>query len=469
MLHPLLILLLWLLPPPSLAARIPAPRICRVGDVVIRRKAPKGSPPLLHPLALTKCHALVLDAHERVLDTELTSIFSALPRSAIVKLHLLHTPLTIPNVARLAAAVAQSQALRVVHLHNLELEDAGVTILCRALLDNPRLTDITLSQNHFIGIQTASMGLDLVAARALRKLLVEHPSLMMVDFRGTRLGTHGVAAVASAIQNNRHRLIGVNLQQTGINATGAGEIADALLGSGLLHLDLSGNLDVGDEGARAFGWALSRDDDGVRLKELDLSGCGLTDLGAIYLAEALDINRQLHHLLLHDNLQLTGDGVEEFLRVLRQDDEFSNMEIGSIELTRPPIDHTNRRAGASHHHDHQASRRLLAMMDALEKLLERNRLVKEKKIGSGRERSWRHPHYPHHPRKLWKHEGNVAGDLSIVSLDGEKAHLAPPKGLETDRRVPLPHESAPYQPIQGGVQGIMERVKAGNERSRGEL
>ena len=83
-----------------------------------------------------------------------------------------------------------------------------------------------------------------------------------------------------------------------------------------------------------------------------------------------------HHLLLLDNLRVTGDGVEEFLRVLQQDGEYSNMEIGSIELTRPPIEHTERRPGGYHHHDHKASKRLVTMIDALDELLERNRRVK---------------------------------------------------------------------------------------------
>jgi hypothetical protein len=139
-------------------------------------------------------------------------------------------------------------------------------------------------------------------------------------------------------------------------------------------------------------------------------------------------------------------------------------------VTRPPIEHTERRPGGYHHHDHKASKRLVTMIDAMDELLERNRRVKERLIvGRPGRPPRRHPHYPHHPRKLWDHEGSVAGDVSIISLDGEKAHFAPPKGLEEDRRVPLPHEGAPYQPIQGGVHAIMERVRAGHERDGGEL
>ena len=67
------------------------------------------------------------------------------------------------------------------------------------------------------------------------------------------------------------------MRQTGLNATGADQIAAALAGSKLLHLDLSGNSDVRDEGTgdRVGSSSTER----VRLKELDLSGCGLTDLG----------------------------------------------------------------------------------------------------------------------------------------------------------------------------------------------
>ena len=71
-------------------------------------------------------------------------------------------------------------------------------------------------------------------------------------------GISGGCSNCTGIQQNRHRLIGLNVRQTGLNATGADQIAAALAGSKLLHLDLSGNSDVRDEGAQVIGWALSK-------------------------------------------------------------------------------------------------------------------------------------------------------------------------------------------------------------------
>ena len=51
-----------------------------------------------------------------------------------------------------------------------------------------------------------------------------------------------------------------------------------------------------------------------------------------YLAEALDINRQLHHLLLNDNLQVTSDAVEEFIRVLQQDGESMRIQRSAASI-----------------------------------------------------------------------------------------------------------------------------------------
>ena len=150
-----------------------------------------------------------------------------------------------------------------------------------------------------------------------------------------------------------------------------------------------------------------------------------------YLAEALDINRQLHHLLLNDNLQVTSDAVEEFIRVLQQDGEYANTEIGSIDLTRPPMDHEVRPGSHT-----EATKRFTNLMNQLDELLARNRQIKEETRRA--RQTVRHPHYPHHPRKLWAHEGSVAGDMSIISLDGEALHFATPEDLAEDSRVPLP-------------------------------
>ena len=108
----------------------------------------------------------------------------------------------------LAAAIAQSLTLRVIHLHHLEPEDAGVMIICQAVLANVKVSEFILSQSHFIqpkpgsaGIHVGALdnpGLGEPAANALSKLLAEHPSLTTVDFRGTQLGSLGVAAIARA-------------------------------------------------------------------------------------------------------------------------------------------------------------------------------------------------------------------------------------------------------------------------------
>ena len=104
-------------------------------------------------------------------------------------------------------------------------------------------------------------------------------------------------------------------------------------------------------------------------------------------------------------------------------------------------------------------------MNQLDELLARNRQIKEETRRA--RQTVRHPHYPHHPRKLRAHEGSVAGDMSIISLDGEARHFAT---LEDVRLASSsPHEGAPYQPVQGGVKGIMDRIKAGHQGWRRTL
>ena len=438
----------------------------------MRKRAPPATPPLLHPRAIfTQCYALLLDEHENIRDSEMAHILSALPQSQVVKLHLLGTRMTVPNVARLAAAIAQTLTLRTVHLHNLELEDAGIIILSRALLDNPKITDFVLSRSHL----DSPIGLGPVASRSIRKLLIEHPNLVHVDFRGTLLGPHGVSAVAAAIRHNHKRLIALGLQQTGLNETGVAEIAYALVppraesyseasnpsaGTRLLHLDLGGNPDIGDPGAREIAWTLASPS--TQIRELDLSGCRLSDLGATYLAEALEVNQRLHHLILLNNMDITADGIDEFIQVL-QDKDHGNADIGYIEVTRHP--HNSDLNPAFHD---ETTKRYSSACDRMDEILSENRESKKKSLSRAASGRALHAHWPHHPKRMWHHEGTVAGEMSIVSLDGEAAHIEPPKGVLEREHIPLPHEGAPYQPIQGGIEGIMERVNAGHQRD-GEL
>ena len=86
-----------------------------------------------------------------------------MPKRKVVKLHLLGVVLSPPNVARLAAAIAGSAALKTVHLFDAELEDAGIAILAQALLDNGRVEELILARNHVGGRPPGP-----AAARALR-------------------------------------------------------------------------------------------------------------------------------------------------------------------------------------------------------------------------------------------------------------------------------------------------------------
>lgn len=141
------------------------------------------------------------------------------------------------------------------------------------------------------------------AAKLLATVLRERPSLTFADVSGNDLGASGDAEALQALGAalGAHRaLTSLHASGAGIGPAGARAFAAALAAptTALRFLTLSGNGNVGDEGARAVAQALGA----ARVIEgLELDSCGIGPEGAAALGAALQSNRSLTSLSLSGN------------------------------------------------------------------------------------------------------------------------------------------------------------------------
>ena len=358
---------------------IAAPKICRVTDFVMRRRAPPNTPPFLHsPKHSASCNSLILDRHERPTEKEMLAIFKVLPNTQIESLHMMGVTLSVDVIVHLAAFVANSK-IRLLHLVDLDnLGEAGLMILAEAIRKTITLETVILANMYH------SIGQD--AGNMLKTTLREHPKLNHLDLRGFLGGPYLIDAIVGGLRNGNIKSL--CLRQIGLNATGLRALASTMPISSVEHLDLSGNR-LGDAGARIVAHRILNRNSSLR--ELDLSNNDMTDLAAADLAVSLESDRELRHLILSDNIGITDEGIAEFNEVLIDPGFYGNQILVSLELTPP---HGSKREVFIKHLQH------------LNSFLSRNqKLQKENEIHVLK-------------RKHWPHEGSISGSKSLIGVEG---------------------------------------------------
>jgi hypothetical protein len=367
----LLVLLFLLFHHPTVAAinSLAAPKICRVTNFVLRRRAPPNTPPFLHsPSIYLKCHSLILDRHERPTTQEMLSILRVLPNTHIVALHLIGVPLTIEVVVNLAAYIANSK-LQTIHLFDLdELDEGMISILSNAISANKKVTTIILANMY--------RNIGPVAGKAMVSMMGT-TTANHIDVRGFKGGFWLVRAIQAGLRNGNVKSF--NLRQIGLNTTGLLAVASVMPYSKVEHLDLSGNA-LQDEGATLVARRLLKS---KTLQELDLSSNNIGDLGAGDLAVGLEFNEHLVHLNLENNPAISTDAVFEFSEILR---EAMFTVIVNIDLTK------DQQRGPS-----------TEDLKELNSLLEQNRNRIERPVPN---------------RKHWPDEGTVSGPNRLMGIDG---------------------------------------------------
>ena len=104
------------------------------------------------------------------------------------------------------------------------------------------------------------------------------------------------AAAVIAKQFGASQIVLFNKDLTAHDATVVAEILKS--NTSVTTVDLSGNKEIGDEGAKALAEALKVNE---TVKKLYLRSCGIGDDGAAAIAEALRSNTSLEYLDLDDN------------------------------------------------------------------------------------------------------------------------------------------------------------------------
>lgn len=125
--------------------------------------------------------------------------------------------------------------------------------------------------------------------------------------RRNPFGDAGVKAIAASplmASAARMELSGIGLKAGGIKALlGAGGF------EGVRHLDIAGNFDVGDKGIKL----LAKSDRVGKLEHLSLMGTGMSDAGALMLAEASGL-AELKELIVREREGLSAEGLDALRR-----------------------------------------------------------------------------------------------------------------------------------------------------------
>ncbi|KAG2496529.1 hypothetical protein HYH03_005353 [Edaphochlamys debaryana] len=226
----------------------------------------------------------LLLSHNALRDEGVTEVCKALCRSGttpgskpspVAALDLSHTGAGRACAPALCGLVRGCKALRCLDLSNNDLGPEAVRELCRALSYAPHIGMLCLG----------ATGADDSGADALARVLNSAPPA------GAAAAAGGTGLLSLSLANNR------------LTAKGAAALAAAVRRPGcpLEDLDLAGNGQLGEAGAKAFAEALGSAGGGPRLRRLVLSGCEVPDAGAFALGAALKLNTRLTELGLAEN------------------------------------------------------------------------------------------------------------------------------------------------------------------------
>ncbi|KXZ55437.1 hypothetical protein GPECTOR_3g87 [Gonium pectorale] len=236
----------------------------------------------------------LLLGHNELGDSGVEQLCAALCRGAappggrpgcVAELRLPHNCASRQCVPAVASALRAVRALRTLDLSHNELGAEGTRELCRALAAAPHLTALDLS----------ATGADDSAVEAL---------------------VRSIAASAAGSSAGSSRLASLHLALNRIGSRGAALLAGATKRPGcpLADVDLAGNGQVGEAGAKAWADALAAA--GCQLRRLVLSGCEVPDGGAFTLGAALKANSSLRELGLADN-HITTSGLALLAEVIK--------------------------------------------------------------------------------------------------------------------------------------------------------
>ncbi|CEP03740.1 Leucine-rich repeat-containing protein [Plasmodiophora brassicae] len=196
----------------------------------------------------------------------------------------------------------------------MELID-GHAVAVRCALEASGATSVDLADNCIGPVGT--------------EVLLSAPQLRKVVLSGNRLGRHGAVVCAQfLVLHQRCQLMQLDIAGNAVGAYGAQLVVDAMLTNRTLtSLNVARNA-VGDDGARHIGRLLN--DAMSTLRNLDISGNGITEDGFAYVATGLERNRRLCTLIASGN-SLMKTGVL-LASVLERHPAMRRVDIGNCDV-----------------------------------------------------------------------------------------------------------------------------------------
>ncbi|XP_072891976.1 uncharacterized protein [Hemitrygon akajei] len=280
---------------------------------------------------------------------DLASALSSKP--SVTELDLSYNKLGDSGVKQLSAALTISGCkIRKLKLIEVGLTASGAEDLATALITNPLLTELSLSDNKLedSGVKLVSAALSISGckiqklwlhnveltdsgAEDLVSILSTNPSLTKLDLSINKLGDSGVKLVSDALRKTECKIQKLELAMVDLTDSGAEDLVSALsTNPSLMELDLSRNK-LGDSGVKVLSAALRNTE--CKIQKLWLAMVGLTDSGAEDLASALSTKPSLTKLDLSYN-KLGDSGVKQLSAALRNPEcKIRKLKLAMVDLT----------------------------------------------------------------------------------------------------------------------------------------
>ncbi|XP_025717873.1 ribonuclease inhibitor isoform X1 [Callorhinus ursinus] len=228
------------------------------------------------------------------------------PLCHLEKLRLEYCNLTAASCEALASALRAKRHFRELAVSNNEVGEAGVRVLCRGLVDSACQLEVLKLEN--CGLTSASCE-DLCGVVACK------PSLQELDLGDNKLGDQGIATLCPSLLHPSCQIRVLWLWDCDITTAGCRDLCRVLgAKESLKEMSLAGNA-LGDEGARLLCDSLR--EPGCRLQSLWVKSCSFTAASCHHFGMMLTQNKHLVELQLSNN-KLGDSGVQELCQSLGQ-------------------------------------------------------------------------------------------------------------------------------------------------------
>ncbi|XP_050072327.1 protein Cep78 homolog [Anopheles maculipalpis] len=220
---------------------------------------------------------------------------SVLERHGTEKAVFLDKRLFKQLVDTLAIFLRTNKVVKYFAIEGFPLAGVRLCTLITGLVDNTSLTELNLAR--------CSIGDE--GCKALCNEVKFFPNLLVLNLTACQLTAKGCQAVAEVIKFQKMQRYAASWEQS----LRYGDIKEDKL-MGLRYLYLSHNPGIGDYGLLELTDILKDD---VWVRQIHVCNCGLTDTGAQFLIECLNMNAAIEKFDIRDNNKISNEACHEIL------------------------------------------------------------------------------------------------------------------------------------------------------------